>query len=54
MSYLNQQLRDKLLRNAAVKGDLEEVTRLRDQGTRIDGPAGVGNLSSRRAAIAST
>ena len=32
MDDLDQQLRD-----AARKGDLEEVTRLRDQGARIDG-----------------
>ena len=48
LSYLNQQLHD-----AADKGDLEEVTRHRDQGARIDGPE-VGNLSSRRAADTST
>ena len=49
LSNLNQQLRD-----AADIGDLEEVTRLRDHGARIDGHDGVGNLSSRRAANTST
>ncbi len=32
MAELNQKLRD-----AAEKGDLEEVTRLRDQGAQVDG-----------------